>query len=134
MLERIYLRIVQQVEKQASLTVAAGVLHLTQSALSHSMKKLEQQLDTGIWLRQGRSLRPTRAGQYLLAVASRVLPQLDLAEEHLGRFAQGERGALRIGMECHPLLAMATQGGLALTHGLAGREGGRETEVLLHLG
>jgi len=102
MLERIHLSIVQQVEKQGSLTAAAGVLNLTQSALSHSMKKLEQQLGTDIWLREGRSLRLTQAGQYLLAVANRVLPQLDLAEERLGQFAQGERGALRIGMECHP--------------------------------
>ncbi|MFT3720933.1 LysR family transcriptional regulator [Pseudorhodoferax sp.] len=102
MLERIHLAVVQQVEKQGSLTAAAQVLHVTQSALSHSMKKLEQQLGTDIWLREGRSLRLTQAGQYLLAVANRVLPQLDLAEERLRQFAQGERGALRIGMECHP--------------------------------
>ena len=102
MLERAHLAIVQEVEKQGSLTAAAGVLCLTQSALSHSMKKLEQHLGADIWLREGRSLRLTQAGQYLLAVANRVLPQLDLAEERLRQFAQGERGTLRIGMECHP--------------------------------
>lgn len=102
MLERIHLNIVHQVEKQGSLTAAAGVLNLTQSALSHSMKKLEQQLGTDVWLREGRSLRLTQAGQYLLAVANRVLPQLDQAERTLRQFAQGERGTLRIGMECHP--------------------------------
>src|SRR6218665_3024143 len=102
MLERVHLTIVQEVEKQGSLTAAAHVLHLTQSALSHSMKKLEQQLGTDIWLREGRSLRLTQAGQYVLAVANRVLPQLAMAEERLRQFAQGERGALRIGMECHP--------------------------------
>ncbi|MDR0225432.1 MAG: LysR family transcriptional regulator [Burkholderiaceae bacterium] len=102
MLERTHLAIVREVEKQGSLTAAAGVLCVTQSALSHSMRKLEQQLGTDIWLREGRSLRLTQAGQYLLAVANRVLPQLDLAEERLRQFAQGERGALRIGMECHP--------------------------------
>src|SRR5450830_1350589 len=102
MLDRIHLSIVQEVQKQGSLTAAAGILHVTQSALSHSMKKLEQQLGTDVWLREGRNLRLTQAGQYLLAVANRVLPQLDLAEERLGQFAQGERGALRIGMECHP--------------------------------
>jgi LysR family transcriptional regulator for metE and metH len=102
MLERMHLAIVQEVEKQGSLTAAAGVLCVTQSALSHSMKKLEQQLGTDIWLREGRSLRLTQAGQYLLAVANRVLPQFDLAEERLRQFAQGERGTLRIGMECHP--------------------------------
>ena len=102
MLERIHLAIVQEVEKQGSLTAAADVLCVTQSALSHSMKKLEQQLGTHIWLREGRSLRLTQAGEYMLAVANRVLPQLDLAENLLRQFAQGERGTLRIGMECHP--------------------------------
>jgi LysR family transcriptional regulator for metE and metH len=102
MLERMHLAIVQEVEKQGSLTAAADVLCVTQSALSHSMKKLEQQLGTDIWLREGRSLRLTQAGQYVLAVANRVLPQLAMAEERLRQFAQGERGTLRIGMECHP--------------------------------
>ena len=102
MLDRIHLSIIYEVEKQGSLTAAARVLHVTQPALSHSMKKLEQQLGTDIWLREGRSLRLTQAGQYLLAVANRVLPQLKLAEERLQQFAQGERGSLRIGMECHP--------------------------------
>lgn len=102
MLERIHLAVVQEVERQGSLTAAADKLCVTQSALSHSMKKLEQQLGTAIWLREGRSLRLTQAGQYLLALAGRVLPQLSLAEERLRQFAQGERGTLRIGMECHP--------------------------------
>jgi LysR family transcriptional regulator for metE and metH len=102
MLERIHLAIVQAVDKHGSLTAAADILCVTQSALSHSMKKLEQQLGADVWLREGRSLRLTQAGQYLLAVANRVLPQLALAEERLGQYAQGERGALRIGMECHP--------------------------------
>jgi len=102
MLERIHLSIVQEVDRQGSLTAAAGVLCLTQSALSHTVRKLEEQLGTQVWLREGRSLRPTQAGQYLLAVANRVLPQLALAEERMRQFAEGERGTLRIGMECHP--------------------------------
>jgi len=102
MLERIHLSIIREVDRQGSLTAAANTLYLTQSALSHSIKKLEQQLNTDIWLREGRSLRLTQAGQYLLAVSNRVLPQLSLAEEQLRQFAQGERGTLRIGMECHP--------------------------------
>jgi LysR family transcriptional regulator for metE and metH len=102
MLERVHLAVLQEVDKQGSLTAAADVLCVTQSALSHSMKKLELQLGTNLWLREGRSLRLTQAGQYLLAVAQRVLPQLDLAEERLRQFAQGACGSLRIGMECHP--------------------------------
>ena len=43
-LERIHLEIIRQVEQQGSMTAAASALHLTQSALSHSMRKLENQL------------------------------------------------------------------------------------------
>jgi LysR family transcriptional regulator for metE and metH len=102
MIERMHLAIIREVDRQGSLTAAAGVLCLTQSALSHTMKKLEQALGTDIWLREGRALRLTQAGEYLLALADRLLPQLDRAEQHLRQYAQGERGTLRIGMECHP--------------------------------
>jgi LysR family transcriptional regulator for metE and metH len=102
MLERTHLAIIQQVQQQGSLTAAAGVLCLTQSALSHAMKKLEMQMGVSIWLREGRSLRLTQAGEYLLGVANRLLPQFSLAEECLAQYARGERGTLRIGMECHP--------------------------------
>lgn len=101
-LERAHLEIIRSVEQQGSLTAAAEKLHLTQSALSHTIRKLESQLGIDIWLREGRSLRPTQAGEYLLAVAHRLLPQLDYAEDRLKQFANGERGTLRIGMECHP--------------------------------
>lgn len=101
-LERIHLAIIRAVDQHGSLTAAAEQLHLTQSALSHTMRKLEDQLGVAIWRREGRSLQPTQAGEYLLAVANRLLPQLSHAEERIRQFARGESGALRIGMECHP--------------------------------
>lgn len=101
-LERAHLEIVRAVEQHGSLTAAAKKLHLTQSALSHAMRKLEGQFGVAIWHRAGRNLRFTQAGEYLLAAANRLVPQLMHAEERLVQFAQGERGTLRIGMECHP--------------------------------
>lgn len=102
MLERIHLSIIREVDRQGSLTAAARSLHLTQSALSHSIRKLEQNLGTPLWRREGRSLRLTQAGEYLLTVANRVLPQLEHATARIAQYAQGDRGTLRIGMECHP--------------------------------
>jgi LysR family transcriptional regulator for metE and metH len=101
-LERSHLAIVREVDRRGSMTAAAAALFLTQSALSHAMKKLERSLGTPVWLREGRSLRLTQAGRHLLEVASRVLPQLELAEHTLDDFAHGTRGSLHIGMECHP--------------------------------
>jgi len=102
MIERSHLEILREVERQGSLTAAAESLHLTQSALSHAVKKLELQLGTSVWERDGRQLRLTQAGQYLLSLASRLLPQFEHAEMLIGQFAKGQRGTLRIGMECHP--------------------------------
>ena len=102
MIERIHLSLIREVDRRGSLTAAADVLCLTQSALSHTVKKLEQQLGTPVWTREGRTLRLTQAGRYLLALAERVLPQLEHAERLMHEYARGERGTLRIGMECHP--------------------------------
>src|SRR5688572_21858955 len=101
-LERIHLSVLREVSRQGSLTAAARRLGLTQSALSHAVKKVEQRLGTPIWEREGRGLRLTNAGRYLLALAERLLPQLEHAEHVLGQMARGEQGTLRIGMECHP--------------------------------
>ena len=101
-LERTHLEIIRAVDKEGSMTAASQALHLTQSALSHSMRKLEDQLGVRLWHREGRALRPTQAGEHLLAAAKRLLPQLIRTEEALAQFAQGKRGTLRVGMECHP--------------------------------
>src|SRR5262245_13647198 len=101
-LERAHLSLLREVSRKGSLTAAAKSLALTQSALSHTVRRLEHQLGTAIWEKQGRGLRLTPAGSYLLSLAERVLPQLDHAEAVVDQLARGERGTLRIGMECHP--------------------------------
>lgn len=101
-LERMHLIIIQEVAREGSLTAAASRLNLTQPALSHAIRKLEIQLGVEIWRRTGRSLSLTQAGLQLLTIANRLLPQFTQAEERIRQFAKGERGKLRIGMECHP--------------------------------
>jgi len=102
MLDRHHLEVIRAVEQCGSVTAAAQHLHLTQSALSHTIRKLEQGLETALWWREGRQLRLTQAGEFLLNTANRLLPQLEHAEARLRQFSAGERGSLRIGMECHP--------------------------------
>ena len=75
---------------------------MTQSALTHAIKKLEQRSAVKLWSKEGRAIRLTQAGAYLLSVANRLLPQLEYADQVVERFAKGEKGSIRIGMECHP--------------------------------
>ncbi len=102
LLERVHLEILREVDRRGTLTAAAESLHLTQSALSHTIAKFERLAGVSLWLREGRSLRLTEAGEYLLAMGERMLPQFETAEAFLSQYAVGERGTLRIGMECHP--------------------------------
>jgi len=102
MLEKIHLEILNAIKEHGTLTKAAESLHLSQSALSHSIKKLEGQLGTHIWEKEGRNLRLTTAGERIQTLANRVLPQFAHTELLLNQIAKGEMGSLRIGMECHP--------------------------------
>lgn len=102
MLERQHLAILFEVDRLGSLTAAARQLNLTQSALSHAIRKLEERCGTALWEKDGRQLRLTQAGEYLLKLSKRILPQLERAEQVLGDIRSGQRGTLVIGMECHP--------------------------------
>jgi LysR family transcriptional regulator for metE and metH len=96
------LAILREVDRIGSLTQAADSLCLTQSAVSHAIRRFEQRHGIKVWEREGHKLRLTLAGQYLLGLAQRVLPQLEHGASVLEDFARGRRGAIRIGMECHP--------------------------------
>jgi LysR family transcriptional regulator for metE and metH len=102
MIERSHLRIIQALAEHGSLTAAANALFVTQPALSHQMRYLEQKLEVSLWERQGRKLRLTQAGELLLRVAGQVLPVLEQTENTLQAFADGKQGILRLGVECHP--------------------------------
>ena len=102
MIDRTHLRILSEIERRGSLTAAAKALNLTQSALTHAIKKLEARLGTPLWTKEGRQLQLTQAGAYLQREAARLLPQLEHVDEVLHQYARGDKGMLRIGMECHP--------------------------------
>ncbi|WP_374833766.1 LysR family transcriptional regulator [Paenochrobactrum pullorum] len=102
MLDRQHLAILREIERVGSLTAAAERLNVTQSALSHTIRKLEERYGVAMWEKDGRNLRLTEAGHYLVALAQRILPQIERAEDVLSDYRYGKRGSLKIGMECHP--------------------------------
>jgi LysR family transcriptional regulator for metE and metH len=102
MLERQHLSIIREVSRTGSVTAAAERLNISQSAVSHAIAKLEDRLQITLWHKKGRMLQLTPAGHYLLALAERILPELEHAERVLSDMSRGRRGVLRIGMECHP--------------------------------
>lgn len=102
MLDRQHLSILREVDRMGSLTAAAERLNVSQSALSHMIRKLEERYGVAMWEKDGRNLRLTEAGRYIVALAQRILPQIERAEAVLSDYRYGQRGSLKIGMECHP--------------------------------
>lgn len=96
------LAILREIDRVGSLSRAADELNLTQSAVSHAMRRFEERYGVKLWQREGHKLRLTPAGEYLLGLALRVLPQLERGANVLEDYARGRRGAIRVGMECHP--------------------------------
>jgi LysR family transcriptional regulator for metE and metH len=101
-IETIHLRIIAALDHYGTLTEAAGQLCLSQSALSHQIRHLEQRLGTPVWQKVGRRLRLTASGERLLETARRVLPVLEQTERTLRAYAEGKQAFLRIGVECYP--------------------------------
>ena len=75
-----------------SFTQTARELFLTQSAVSHAIKSLEQELECRLFDRLGRKARLTPAGQHLLGHAQRILEEMQLARADLKTLDQPDAG------------------------------------------
>jgi LysR family transcriptional regulator for metE and metH len=101
MLEIRHLKTLHALRETDSLVLAAERLHLTQSALSHQFKELEDRLGLPLFMRKSKPVRFTSAGLRLLQLADSLLPQLRAAERDMARLAGGTAGRLHMAIECH---------------------------------
>ena len=100
-LELRHLETLLALDECGSLSKAAARLFLTQSALSHQLKALENHYGAALVEKNIRPLRFTAIGQRLLALARTVLPQVAEAGRDIARLAQGHAGPLRVAVQCH---------------------------------
>jgi len=100
-LEVRHLRLVSAVADLGSLTRAGDRLHLTQSALSHQLRDIESRLGAALFLRVGKRLVLTPAGERLLATARDVLDRLDRTEQDIHQMGKARAGMLRLTTECY---------------------------------
>ena len=96
-----HLKTLLALEETGSVSLAAKRVFLTQSALSHQIRALENYYDTPLFERKSSPLRFTPAGERLLQLARDLLPQVAAAERDLARIIEGEAGELRLAVECH---------------------------------
>jgi LysR family transcriptional regulator for metE and metH len=100
-LEVRHLKLLVTVAEEGSVTEAGKRLHLTQSALSHQLRDAEERLGTALFMRLGRKMVLTAAGERLIACARRVLEELSSAEMQVERLNGGAVGEIRLSTECY---------------------------------
>jgi LysR family transcriptional regulator for metE and metH len=101
LLELRHLKTITAIAEAGSLTRAAERLHLTQSALSHQVRLLEDHYGLPLFARKSTPLKLTASGEKLAALAQTVLPAIAATERDIARLREGQAGQLRIAVECH---------------------------------
>jgi len=101
MLELRHLRAFVAVAETGNLSKAGKRLNLSQPALSHQMKALEDYLGVELFQRKSNPLRLSPAGERLLGTAYDVEKLVIQCERDVARIADGKAGQLRIAVECH---------------------------------
>lgn len=96
-----HLRTIRAIQQAGGIARAADLLHITQSALSHQIKGLEDQAGVELFVRRSKPLKLSAAGQRLLRVAEKVLPEIEALEGEFGGLRQGSAGRMHIAIECH---------------------------------
>lgn len=96
-----HFKLIQTVAETGSLTRAADKLCLTQSALSHQLRDLEDQLKTKVFSRKKNALILTSSGKTLLKSASVILNEIAVATSAIQKLTSGEVGRIRLSTECN---------------------------------
>lgn len=96
-----HLRTIKAIHETGGLARAAEVLNMTQSALSHQIKGIEDQAGVALFARRTKPLRLSAAGEKMLAAAEKILPQMDALEADFAGLVSGKSGRMHIAIECH---------------------------------
>ena len=91
------LRAFTKLAQTGSFTLAARELNLSQSAVSHSMKALEEDVGCRLLDRMGKKVLLTQAGEQLLHHAEKILAEMSATREALAQLGKWGKGRLRLG-------------------------------------
>ncbi len=96
-----HLRAIRAIHEAGGLGKAADILNITQSALSHQIKGLEDQAGVDLFVRRSKPLKLSAAGMRMLRTAERVLPEIQALQAEFSGLREGSSGRLHIAIECH---------------------------------
>jgi DNA-binding transcriptional LysR family regulator len=92
------LRVFQAAAKCGGFTRASQQLHLSQSTVSQHIKQLEEELGCPLFMRVGKQVLITEAGNLLLQYSEKIFHDLKNAEMAVREMSAMKRGAVRLGV------------------------------------
>jgi len=96
-----HLRTIKAIHDTGGLAKAADLLNITQSALSHQIKGIEDQAGVELFVRRTKPMRLSPAGMKMLAAAEDILPRVAALQTEFEGLVAGKAGRLHIAIECH---------------------------------
>ncbi|NBW04963.1 MAG: LysR family transcriptional regulator [Alphaproteobacteria bacterium] len=96
-----HLRTIMAIHSAGSVAQAAEQLHITQSALSHQLKAIREQLGVDLFVKNTKPMRLSAEGVRFLRAAERILPEIDQLKAEFDNLQKGQAGRLHIAIECH---------------------------------
>jgi len=101
MLELRHLKTLIALAETGNLSKAGKRMNLSQPAVSHQIRGIEETYEIELFERKSAPLKLTAAGQLLVELAYDIIRRMQNGERDLARIAQGQSGQLRIAVECH---------------------------------
>lgn len=100
-IEMRHLKLVKAVAETRNITRAATQLFLTQSALSHQLRELQNVYNDPVFTRINKEMVPTKVGERLIETSLKVLGEIDQGNSDIRRLINGANGELRISTQCY---------------------------------
>lgn len=99
-----HLRVFQAAARSGGFTRASEQLHLSQSTISQHIQHLETELGCQLFLRAGKRVLVTEAGNVLLQYAERIFRDVDNAAMAIRELNSLQRGTVRLGFGATTLI------------------------------
>lgn len=96
-----HFRLIKTIAEEGSIANSSEKLFLTQSALSHQLRELEERLGFKVFHRSRNRWNLTEQGNELYKLANKILDTIDQGLQSIEHINEGSKGVVRISTECY---------------------------------
>ncbi|WP_299119181.1 LysR family transcriptional regulator [uncultured Tenacibaculum sp.] len=96
-----YFRLIKTIVEEGSIANSANKLFLTQSALSHQLRELEERLGFKVFLRSRNRWKLTDEGAELYKLGNEILESIENGFRNIEQLRMGSVGTIKMSTECY---------------------------------